>query len=79
MALDSMRRAYASDEVREMVEMRLKAQHDEASRLYEARQEGLQEGESRALSSVARRMLEAGADWEAITRLTGLGPEDLQD
>ncbi len=29
--------------------------------------------------SLARRMLEAGADWEAITRTTGLGPEDLQD
>jgi len=24
-------------------------------------------------------MLESGADWETITRLTGLGPEDLQD
>lgn len=59
--------------------MRLKAQRDEASRLDEARQEGPQEGEPRALSSLARRMLEAGADWEAITRTTGLGPEDLQD
>ena len=86
MALDSMRRAYASDEVRELVEMRMKARRDEATRLYfarqeglqEGRQEGLQEGEHRALVAVARRMLETGADWDSIARVTGLRPEDLQ-
>ena len=38
MALESMRKAQASDEVRELIELRLKARHDEATWLYHARQ-----------------------------------------
>jgi len=37
MALDEMRRASASQDVREMIEFRRKAEHDEASRLERAR------------------------------------------
>ena len=44
MAVDSMRKAYARDEVREMIEAREKAERDEVSRLHTARQEGRQEG-----------------------------------
>jgi len=49
MALESMRKAQASDEVRELIELRLKAQHDEATRLYYAREEALQEGLQKGL------------------------------
>ncbi len=111
MALDAMRKAQASYEVRELIEMRMKAQHDEATRLEDAllkgrqegrqeglgqglqqgrqegRQEGLgqglqqgrQEGRQEALLATARRMIEAGMDRETVARLTGLGPEDVQD
>ncbi len=111
MALDAMRKAQASYEVRELIEMRMKAQHDEATRLEDAllkgrqegrqeglgqglqqgrqegRQEGLgqglqqgrQEGRQEALLATARRMIEAGMDRETVARLTGLGPENLQD
>ena len=40
MALDAMRRACASDEVREMIELRKKAMRDEATRMERARDEG---------------------------------------
>ncbi len=85
-----MRKAQASDEVRELIELRLKAQHDEATRLYyarqEARQEGLQEGLREGLQEgrremqvqTARQMLEAGLDWASITRFTGAVPGDLE-
>ena len=82
MALESMRKAQASDEVRELIEMRLKAQHDEATRLYyarqEGRQEGLQEGRREMQVQTARQMLEAGLDWDSITRFTGIAPRDLE-
>lgn len=48
-AVDSMRKAYARDEVREMIEARVKAERDEISRLHHARQEGRQEGREEAL------------------------------
>jgi predicted transposase/invertase (TIGR01784 family) len=81
-----MRKAQASDEVRELIELRLKAQHDEATRLYYARQEGLQEGLREGLQEgrremqvqTARQMLEAGLDWASITRFTGVVPGDLE-
>ncbi|MBI4861010.1 MAG: hypothetical protein HY815_12255 [Candidatus Riflebacteria bacterium] len=44
MALDAMKRAYATSEVREMIEFRLKAQRDEATRLARARREGIADG-----------------------------------
>ncbi len=90
MALESMRKAQASYEVRELIELRLKAQHDEATRLYyarqealqegrqEGRQEGLQEGRREMQLQTARQMLEAGLDWASITRFTGIAPTDLE-
>ena len=75
MALDAMRRASASQEVREMIEFRRKAEHDEASRLEHARNEGLEEGARRTLIATARRMREDGFDDETIHRVTGLSPD----
>jgi len=92
MALDAMRRASASQEVREMIEFRRKAEHDEASRLEHARNEGLEkgreeglekglekgreEGARRTLIATARRMREDGLDDETIHRVTGLSPDE---
>ena len=44
MAVDSMRKAYARDEVRELIEAREKAERDQLSRLHQARKEGRAEG-----------------------------------
>lgn len=62
MAVDSMRKAYARDEVREMIEAREKAERDEVSRLHNARQEGRQEG----LRTAAIGMSSSGLSREQI-------------
>ena len=69
MALNEMRRAYASSEVRELMESREKAAHDEASRMERALTKGKLE--------IARRMLAAGMERETILRLTGLKDNEL--
>ena len=79
MALDAMRRACASDEVREMIELRRKAMRDEATRMERARDEGLQQGRRAALLEMARRMREAGDPIEKIVKVTGLAPEELDE
>lgn len=95
MALESMRRACASEEVREMIELRLKAQHDEASRMEHARRKGLEQGRQEGreegreeglerglqagLVSAARRMREAEIAPEVILSVTGLRLEDMVD
>ncbi len=85
MALDGLRRARASDEVRELIEMRLKASHEWASQMEQAereglekgRQEGRQEGHREKQLEVAQRMRRAGMTTETIAQITGLTPEEL--
>jgi len=83
MALDAYRRARASDEVRELIEFRNKALHDEATRLDHAHRKGLevgrQEGREEGISSIVRRMREQGFDADAIQRATGSRVEDPPD
>ena len=74
MALNSMRRASASAEVRELIEMWEKAGHDVATRIEAAEQKGRQEERLQT----ARRMREAGMATEQILQFTGLSAEDLQ-
>jgi predicted transposase/invertase (TIGR01784 family) len=86
MALNAMRRARASDEVRELIEAREKAGHDWATRMEHAELEGLrkglekgrQEGQGRLLET-ARRMRQAGMTTEMILQVTGLPPEALDE
>ena len=81
MAIDSMRKAYAVDEVREMILAREKAERDYLSGIHEAREEGLEEGREQGLDQglrqVALRMLASGLAREQIQELTGASPEDL--
>lgn len=69
MALESMRRAYAKDPIRELIEAREKAERDELNRLYTAKLEGKLE--------VARNLLAAGLDRETVLRAAGLNKNDL--
>ena len=73
MALESMRRAYAKDPIRELIEAREKAERDELSRLHNARLEGKLEGKL----EVARSLLAAGVDRETILGATGLTAAEL--
>ena len=90
MALESMRRAYAKDAVRELIEAREKAERDEISRIQQAKREGLTEGLSQGLSQgisqglsqgvnqVARRMLGKGLDLNFIAETTGLSIDEIK-
>lgn len=62
MALEAMRQASASEQVREMIEFRRKAEHDEATRLEQARNEGLKQGLERGLEQGLERGLERGLE-----------------
>ena len=73
MALESMRRAYAKDPIRELIEAREKAEKDDLNRLYTAKLEGKHEGKL----EVARNLLAAGLERETVLRATGLNESDL--
>ena len=79
MALESMRRAYAKDPVREMIEAREKAERDEISRLHTARLEGKLEGKLEGQLELARGLLLAGVDRATILSVSGLSDADLGD
>ncbi len=70
MAIKAYRQVSASEEVRELLEFRMKAERDEATRLSrarkEGRQEGRQEGREQGKLEAARRMLAAGVDLETV-------------
>jgi predicted transposase/invertase (TIGR01784 family) len=86
MAIESLRKAYASDEVREMIRAREKARLDYQSGLesarqeghQEGRQEGLNEGRQESLQAVTRRMLGLGFTIEQIHQATGADIEQIK-
>jgi predicted transposase/invertase (TIGR01784 family) len=86
MAVESLRKAYASDEVREMIRAREKAQLDYLSGLEGARQEGLEkglekgleEGRQESLQAVTRRMIALGFTTEQIQQATGANIEQVR-
>ncbi|MEW6280686.1 MAG: hypothetical protein AB1758_18820 [Candidatus Eremiobacterota bacterium] len=66
MALDAMNRALARDEVRELIEARLKFQRDEATRLEAAliqgREEGIEVGREEGLKTGREEGLKTGRE-----------------
>jgi len=77
-----MNRALARDEVREMIEARLKFQRDEATRLEVALQQGIEKGIQQGIrqerTHVALKLLSTGFPVDAISQATGLSPEELK-
>ncbi len=74
MALQEMVRASNDVNIREILEMRSKARHEEASRLYQAREEGKEEG----FAEVARNAYKEGQSIEFISKITGISIEKLK-
>jgi predicted transposase/invertase (TIGR01784 family) len=72
-----MQRAYGDSEVRELIEARRKAEHDGATRMAWAIQQGELKGELKGKLETARRMQAAGMDRKTILQLTGLRDGDL--
>ena len=75
MAVDSMRKAYGRDEIREMIEAREKADRDEVSRLHHARQEGVQQG----LQQAALGMASSGLSRDRIEAALGVSQAQLAE
>jgi len=94
MALESMRRAYAKDPIRELIEAREKAERDEISRLHtaelkgklegrlegklEGKLEGRLEGKHEGKLEMARGLLAAGVDRATILSVSGLSEAELE-
>jgi predicted transposase/invertase (TIGR01784 family) len=83
MAIDAMRKAYAQDEIRAVIEAHEKAKRDAISRISFAerkgRAEGLKEGLKEGREEVARRMLSLGLELEVISQATGLSVSELEE
>ena len=73
MAIETMRKAYARDEVRELIQMREKALRDYESGLTTAREQGREEGRE----EIARQMLARGVERGLILDVTGFSEEEL--
>ena len=94
MALQEMVRASNDETVRQILEMRAKARHEEASRLYQAEkrgeERGIIEGEKRGIEKgkeegrkerdieVAKNLLKINIPVEAIAQSTGLSIEEIE-
>jgi predicted transposase/invertase (TIGR01784 family) len=74
MAIDAMRKAYAQDEIRAVIEAHEKAKRDAISRISFAERKGRAEGRA----EVARRMLSLGLELEVISQATGLSVSELE-
>jgi len=77
MAINVMRKAYATDEVREEMELRLKALRDFNSRVAQERAEGKAEGKAEAQLELARKLKAKGMDAATIEELSGVDASRL--
>ena len=74
MALQEMVRASNDETVRQILEMRSKARHEEASRLFQAEQRGI---EKRNIE-IAKNLLKLNFPVEAISQATGLTAGEIE-
>ncbi|MFA5508329.1 MAG: hypothetical protein WC423_23090 [Vulcanimicrobiota bacterium] len=81
MAIETMQKAYARDEVRELIQAREKARMDYesglATALRKGREEGREEGREKGREEVALQMLKCQTDRAFIMQVTGLSEEQL--
>ncbi|MEQ8172267.1 MAG: Rpn family recombination-promoting nuclease/putative transposase [Candidatus Eremiobacterota bacterium] len=86
MALQEMVRASNDETVRQILEMRSKARHEEASRLFQAKQagkeegkkEGKEEGKEEERIAIVKNMLILNFPIEAISQVTGLSVSEIE-
>jgi len=72
--------------IEEILEMRSRARHEEASRLYQAEMRGIEkgkeegkiEGKLEGLAEVARNAYKEGQSIELISKITGISIEKLK-
>ncbi|HPZ09655.1 MAG TPA: hypothetical protein PL110_16250 [Candidatus Eremiobacteraeota bacterium] len=64
--------------VQQILEMRSKARHEEASRLFQAEQRGKEEGRKKANISIVRNMLKLNLPVDTISQATGLSVSEIE-
>ncbi len=79
MAIDTMRETLSDPEIQALIRAREIADHDNATALASAKQEGLREGEARGREQTARQMLLQGYPLDEIAKLTGLSQDRVRN
>ncbi|MBF0548506.1 MAG: Rpn family recombination-promoting nuclease/putative transposase [Candidatus Riflebacteria bacterium] len=82
MAVEELRKVNSVDEIRQLMEARSRARHDEAQRWEDAkdegREEGREEGKKEALKLTAKNLLSMKLSHESISLATGLSIEEIK-
>ena len=76
-AHNAYKRFTADDELLQVYEAREKRIRDEASRLADAKEEGLQKGMQKGIYETARKMKELGVSVDIIYKSTGLEKSEI--
>lgn len=71
-AVNVIREMSEDEKVREMVRLREKTIRDEASRLEDARNEGIAQGIAQERANIIKRMREVGVDEETIRKMQNM-------
>jgi len=83
MAIQEMVRASSDEVVRELIEARSKALHDEATRMKhaveKAKKEGREEGKKKRDIEITKNLLKIGISLEQISKATGLSIEEINN
>jgi predicted transposase/invertase (TIGR01784 family) len=85
MVIDEIKVATSNAQLMDLIESRRKAEHDRATYLKEAKDQGLcegitkgiKEGENKEKLKTAKKMLLKGLEFSLISEMTGLSLEDL--
>ncbi len=82
MALREMCKANADPKVREIIKLREKAEHDEASRIQHAlktgREQGMKEGSYQQLVKTAQQLYSMGLDFGFISKVVDRPEEEIK-
>ena len=78
MALDKMHKAYAIDEVRDLMMAHEKWEHDWATRMEESHLQGQLQGRLEEREDLARKCVREGLPLDTVVRITGLSLEQIQ-
>ena len=79
MALQEMIRASNDDMIREILEMREKGRHDEATRLYRAEQKGMEKGMEKGKIELARELYKDGYPIEKLAVKFNVSVEKMKE
>ena len=77
-ALHSLQMMSLDEENRRLYEAREMFLHDQATRMQEAKEEGVEEGKKQERETVAKNLLSLGMDNEFVIKATGLDKPEIE-